>query len=230
MHKSNYHNPFEREEWATPYDSWFDTSLGGTADRLQKRLVFRMAKPQAGESALDVGTGTGHYACALASRGLRVIGVDSSEAMLNVARAKGAPVVWQWGEAESLVFSDNTFDLVLSITALEFALDAPRALGEMFRVLRPGGRLVVGVLNADSPWGQVYMREARKHDTPFRYAHLYTHAEFLDLLGVHGRVRWSSSVFFAPSGRGLRIAPLLEGLGQMFCRGRGSLLVGRIDK
>jgi ubiquinone/menaquinone biosynthesis C-methylase UbiE len=150
--------------------------------------------------------------------------------MLRVARAKDSPVTWQRGEAEALPFADNSFDLVFSVTTLEFVDDPARALSEMFRVAVPGGRLIVAVLNATSVWGQGYIREALQQDTPFRYARLYTPAEFVRALSVHGQVHWTSSGFFAPSGRGVRLANLLESIGQTFCRGHGALLVGRIDK
>ena len=225
-----HRNPFEVGELASAYDSWFDTPLGRAVGRLQSATVYRLARPHAGELALDVGTGTGLYACNLANRGLHVVGCDSSEAMLQVARAKATRVVWQLAEAESLPFSEGTFDLVLSVTALEFMRDPAQALSEMFRVVSPGGRLVLGVLNAQSAWGKDYIRDARRDDTPFRYACLYTPATFETALGAFGPVRWSGSVFFAPSGRGLRLANVLEYLGKAFCRGHGSLLVGRVDK
>jgi len=230
MDKRDHHNPFEADETASSYDIWFEMPLGKAMDDLQKALIYHLARPQPGESALDMGTGTGHYACDLASRGLRVVGYDSSEAMLRVARAKDSPVIWQRGEAEVLPFTDNSFDLVLSVTTLEFVDDPARALSEMFRVVAPGGRLVVAVLNATSAWGKSYIREALQQNTPFRHAHLYTPNEFVRALSVHGQVHWNSSGFFTPSGRGARFANLLESIGQAFCRGRGALLVGRIDK
>jgi ubiquinone/menaquinone biosynthesis C-methylase UbiE len=230
MNTANYHNPFDDPALASSYDSWFETPLGRTVDRLEKRLIYRLAQPKAGESALDVGTGTGHFACDLAARGLRVTGYDSSEAMLQVARAKGPGVRWQRGEVESLPFADGSFDLVLSVTTLEFVRDRDLALAEMYRVTAPGGRMVVAVLNALSPWGQARKREAAQHDTPFRYAHFFTPKEFVTALGRYGCPRWSSSVFFLPSGVGMSVADLLESLGQVFCRRYGALLVGRVDK
>ena len=230
MEKRDHHNPFGADETALSYDTWFEIPLGKAMDDLQKALIYRLARPQPGESALDVGTGTGHYACDLASRGLRVVGYDSSEAMLRVARAKDSPVVWQRGQAEALPFADDSFDLVLSVTTLEFVDDPARALAEMFRVTAPDGRLIVAVLNATSSWGKSYIREALQKDTPFQHAHLYAPGEFVRALSIHGNVHWNSSGFFTPSGRGVRFANLLESIGQTFYRDHGALLVGRIDK
>ncbi|MHB1317027.1 MAG: class I SAM-dependent methyltransferase [Anaerolineae bacterium] len=223
-------NPFEDVRTAEAYDPWYAEQLGATVDRLQKDLVLRMARPLPGERALDVGTGTGNYACALAARGLEVTGIDPSEAMLAVARLKPQPVTWLQAAAECLPCEDDSFDLVVSVTALEFVADPRRALQEMFRVLRPGGRLVVGTLNARGPWGKLYTRLGQDPASPFHFATLYTAKRFEALLAVHGDVRWSSAVFVPPSGRGLAVAGLLEHLGRALRRDRGALLVGRVDK
>lgn len=225
-----YHNPFEAAEIATLYDGWFNTPLGQAVDRLEKQLIYRLARPRAGERALDVGTGTGHYALDLARQGLQVTGFDRSEAMLAVARRANPAIAWEQGEAEALPYTDSSFDLVISVTALEFVRDPARALAEMVRVAAPGGRVVVGALNARSSWAQMYRREAALHETPFRYAHFFTPDEFVGLLCAHGRLAWQSAVFIPPSGRGLALAGALERIGQTLQRGRGALLVGRIVK
>lgn len=224
---STHPNPFRDEEMAARYDRWYKTPLGSLADRYEKALIHRLAHPRAGERALDVGTGTGHFALDLAARGLEVTGCDSSESMLKVARGKDPSLDWRHCQAASLPFADDLFDLVLSVTMLEFVRDPALAVAEMYRVTAPGGRVVVGVLNARSPWAAMYRQQ---EEGPFQCARFYTPREFLDLLGAYGPVRWNSAVFFGPSGRGMRVAPLLERLGQIFCKGRGALLVGRIDK
>jgi len=223
-------NPFDRPEVAAAYDSWFDTPLGRAADRLEKELIYRLAAPQPGERALDVGTGTGHYACDLAERGLTVTAIDPSEAMLGVARAKGCRVTWEQGQAEDLPFADGTFDLVLSVTTLEFVRDPARSLAEMARVTAPGGRMVVAVLNAHSPWAAARRREAQEQGGPFAAARFFTPDAFVSMLRRHGPTRWGSAVFVPPSGRGLALSQGLEVLGQALARGRGALLVGRVQR
>lgn len=224
-------NPFAEAEVANLYDTWYETPLGAMVDRLEKALLARLATPRAGERALDVGTGTGHFASWMADLGLQVVGYDRAEAMLQIARAD-ARITWQQGDAEKLPFEDGAFDLVLCVTAIEFMEQTDRAVEEMCRVTAPGGRLVVGVLNEESPFGQAYIAQAREEDTPFRYAQFYTVESFLALLQPFGSVSWDSSVFFGPKIKPLMLANCYEQFGR-FCpwmRKHGALLVGRIDK
>lgn len=223
-------NPFDKPALAQSYDGWYETRLGAAMDRAQKQMVWQMARPAAGELALDVGTGTGNYACELASRGLRVVGSDPSEAMLAIASAKSDQVVWEQSAAESLPHEDGRFDLVLSVTALEFMSDPERALAEMWRVTAPGGRLVVGTLNARNPWGKLYQEQTADPDSPFYGARLFAPVQFLALLARWGRVRWGSAGFLPPTGQGLARARVVEAWGRRFRRGKGALLVGRVDK
>ncbi|MBC7235672.1 MAG: methyltransferase domain-containing protein [Chloroflexi bacterium] len=237
--EQEYVNPFQAEELARGYDAFYETPLGATVDRLEKRLIYRLARPRAGETALDVGTGTGHWAIDLARKGLKVTGVDTSEAMLAVARQKSAAVAWQRGDAQALPFADYSFQLVLAVTTLEFVRDPQVALAEMARVTAPGGRMVVAVLNASSRWAHFYKAQAEKQETPFAHAHFFVPDEFVVLLSRWGKPTWSSAVFIPPTGRGLAAADIIEWLGQtgchfvgpLFrCRHRGALLVGRVDR
>jgi SAM-dependent methyltransferase len=78
----------------------------------------------------------------------RVAGIDPNTDMLSVARRKGGRIDWQEGKAESLPYPDATFDAVVSQFGFMFFEDRPRALREMKRVLRAGGRLAVAVCDA----------------------------------------------------------------------------------
>lgn len=223
-------NPFDEEVVAASYDSWFADPIGSTADRLEKALIAKMARPRPGERALDVGTGTGHFAIYLADLGLQVVGVDSSAAMLAIARAKRPEIPWHRASVENLPYKDESFALVLSVTTLEFVSDVDLALAEMYRVTRPGGRLVVAVLNRLSPWAQARLEEAQHAVTPFSHAHFFTPDEFAAALRRLGPSRWSSAVFFGPRGQGLALASALEVIGQGLAKRRGALLVGRVDR
>lgn len=100
----------------------------------------------AGQSVLDVACGTGVLACEAGRRvapGGKVAGLDRNAGMLRVARRKAPAFDWREGLAEELPFADAAFDVVVCQFGLMFFADRARALREMWRVLRPGGRLAV---------------------------------------------------------------------------------------
>jgi len=212
------------------YDSWFETPLGRVVDEVEKDLLWRLAEPRSAEDALDVGTGTGHFALDLATRGLQVVGVDLSRPMLSVARGKNPTSHFARGDAAALPLAAEAFDLVLSVTALEFVAQRQQALAEMWRAVRPGGRLVVAALNALSPWAWARQRESQRQQTPFAHAHFFYPWEFVRLLSRLGPVTWNSSVFIAPNGKGLHWVWGLERAGRVLCKPFGALLVGRVKK
>jgi ubiquinone/menaquinone biosynthesis C-methylase UbiE len=99
----------------------------------------------AGAHLLDVGSGTGDDVRALADvagPSGRAVGVDVSEAMIAAARARGGPGEFVVGDAQDLPFPEGTFDACRSERLLAHVADSARAVGEMFRVVRPGGRVV----------------------------------------------------------------------------------------
>lgn len=101
------------------------------------------------DRVLDVACGTGVLARYLAARVVgpagAVVGLDRNAGMLAVARRMAPQVEWRLGQAEDLPFDDGEFDAVVSQFGLMFFEERVRALGEMARVLRPGGRLAVAV-------------------------------------------------------------------------------------
>ena len=104
-----------------------------------------------GDSILDVACGTGIFAREAATRidgEGTVVGIDVNDGMLDLARRKAPEVDWRHGPAEALPFADESFDAVGCQFALMFFDDRPGALREMWRVLKPGGRLVVAVWDA----------------------------------------------------------------------------------
>lgn len=110
--------------------------------------VADVAQLQAGQRVLDVACGTGILARSAAERvgaSGSVVGLDVNDGMLAVAAAKASQIDWRHGQAEVLPFDDSAFDAVVCQFGLMFFEDRQQAIREMFRVLRPGGRLVVAV-------------------------------------------------------------------------------------
>ena len=115
-----------------------------------RRALVDAVDPRPGRRVLDVATGTGMVAFALAARGATVIGLDQSPAMLARARAKlrAAPALagrlsFIEGEAERLPFPDGSFDALTFTYLLRYVDDRTATLAELARVVRPGGRVAM---------------------------------------------------------------------------------------
>ena len=115
---------------------------------------FVLGRVSGGESVLDMGCGTGRFTVPLASKGVTVTGLDMSGAMLGEARRKlsaaGLTADLHEGDMAQLPFEDNSFDVVVSMLALMHVplADRPKVFAEARRVLKPGGRLLIGVKNS----------------------------------------------------------------------------------
>lgn len=189
-----------------------DGQVTGSAAELYERffvpaLLGQLASPVAetaelrrGDKVLDVACGTG----VVAREALRrvapsgeVTGLDLNPGMLAVARRLESGVTWREGRAEELPFSEGTFDAVTCQFGLMFFPDRPRAISEMWRVLRPGGRLAAAVWGRieDAPGyvalGHLLRRRvgedaAREIDAPFVLGDDKAFAALFDEAGVRG--------------------------------------------
>ena len=148
---------------ARNYDRWYASRFGAYADRQERRLFLRMCRPQTGERVLDVGCGTGRNMDWFRQLGLEALGVDSSPAMLQIARERLAGSGEEGGLAAdgmSLPFPDSAFDLVTALNVLCFVPHPDRLITEMLRISRD--RIFLGVLNRHSPYYvQQRLRRAR---------------------------------------------------------------------
>jgi demethylmenaquinone methyltransferase/2-methoxy-6-polyprenyl-1,4-benzoquinol methylase len=127
------------------YDLMNSVMTAGMHHRWRERAVD-LAGIGPGDRALDVATGTGDLAIALARRAGpegEVVGSDFSEPMLELARRKAPAITFEWGNALELPYEDDSFDAAtVGFGARNFS-DLGRGLSEMARVVRPGGRVVV---------------------------------------------------------------------------------------
>jgi demethylmenaquinone methyltransferase/2-methoxy-6-polyprenyl-1,4-benzoquinol methylase len=111
-------------------------------DRRWRRLTAR-AVVAPGDKVLDACCGTGDLALAAKAEGGEVTGLDFSERMLERARQKSGEVEWVRGDLLRLPFADETFDAATVGFGVRNVEDLDRALRELRRVLKPGGRLAI---------------------------------------------------------------------------------------
>ncbi len=127
---------------ARVYDLLNSVMTAGMHHRWRERAVD-LARIGPGSRVLDVATGTGDLAIALAARGAEVVGSDFSEGMLELARKKAPGIRFETGNALALPYADAEFDAVtVGFGARNFE-DLDKGLSELVRVTRPGGRVVV---------------------------------------------------------------------------------------
>jgi len=127
---------------ARRYDLANDVISLGQARRW-RTATFRAVGAEPGERVLDLAAGTGTSSEVFADAGLDVVPCDFSIGMLRVGKARRPDLGFTAGDATTLPFADGSFDAVTISFGLRNVVDTAGALGEMRRVTRPGGRLVV---------------------------------------------------------------------------------------
>jgi ubiquinone/menaquinone biosynthesis C-methylase UbiE len=221
------------DSFASKYDKWFETGLGKYVLDSEMELTLKLAEPKQGEKVLDIGVGTGIFASELMKYGADITGIDVSEKMLELARSKGVNNVFI-GNAESLDFPDESFDLVISITALEFIKAPEKAISEMVRVCKKGGRVVVGTLGSDSWWASKRTKAARKDpESVFGDARFYSFNELKKMAGKFGCNTVVKGAVFAPPYNNalcVFVGKAIERLCQAIIPSIGAFLIFRIDK
>ena len=179
------------DEWPEKYDQWFETPIGSIVRKYEIDLMLDFLKPAPGEIVLDAGCGTGVFTRDILSAGSKVVGLDVSFPMLRRAQKKAGGFHFHpiKGDISILPFREESFDKVVSITALEFIADAKSAVAELFRVAIRGGVVVVATLNSRSPWAARRKEEARKGHPIFSKATLISPDDLLSLSPVKGTAR-----------------------------------------
>lgn len=192
------------DQLADRYDAWFERHPAAYASEL---AAIRAVWP-GGDLTLEIGVGTGRFAAPLGIR----YGVDPSPAMRAKAQQRGITVLE--GVAEALPFPDKTFDAALMVTTLCFTEDPEQALREAYRVLQPGGYLVVGFIDRTSALGQRYVALQHTH-LFYRDARLLAADEVKNLLQTVGftNLNWRQTLFSNPEVL-QQADPVREGYGE----------------
>ena len=186
-------------------------------DARWKRTLIGLARLQPGERALDLACGTGDIAFAAAARGARVVGLDITHRMLQLAARKSHAARFITGDITSLPFGSRLFDVVTTGYGLRNVPDLNLAIDEIARVLRPGGRLLSLDFNRPQPAlvRAVYLSYLTVvgstlgwvlHRDPDTYR--YIPASIRRYPGAHGVAALLAARGFA----NVRVVPLLFGL------------------
>lgn len=187
-------NPFDRgAAEANEYDTWYDTPLGRSVLERERQCVIPLLD-DAERPWLDLGTGSGRFG---AAAGVEV-GLDPARELLRIA-ARRIPSVIR-GAAEALPFRDASLGGVLCVAAFEFLPDADRALREIARALRLGGRFVLGFFPRGSAWATFYEREGRDPASVFHGARFCSLVEWQERAAAAGLTPGDvrSTLFEAP--------------------------------
>lgn len=214
------------------YAEWRRSTLGRITDALDERLLLDRIGPARGLRILDVGCGDGVLATRLAQGGARVTGLDASADMLAAARrrtkAAGVELDLVKGDAGGLPFPTGQFDAVVSGATLCFVDDPRRAIREMVRVLKPGGRLILGELGRWNLWAAQRRVKGWLGSKLWSAAHFRSPGDLLALAADAGLedATVTGAVFYPPLGLAAKaMAPMDPWIGRRTSVGAAFLVL-----
>ena len=203
--------PFDR--FPERYERWFEKHYYTYMSELN---AVRKLLPEG--KGIEIGVGTGRFAVPLKIK----YGIEPSLKMAKVCKSKGVYVVR--GVGEYLPLKDSSFDFSLLVTTICFLDDVEKALREANRILKKGGKIVVGFIDRNSPLGQFYQKNRDKN--PFyRVATFFSAEEVIKLLSDagFGKFRYVQTIFDFPENI-KQVQPIIKGYGT------GSFVVIQAEK
>lgn len=165
-------SPFDK--LAQEYDAWFDKE--GKLIFFIETQAFKPLLPYLPKPWLEIGIGSGRFAQAL---GIET-GTDPSANLIKIARKRGISVFE--GRGEHSIFDEQSFGTVFLIATMCFLDSPPGVLKEANRILKPGGRVVLGLVLKESPWGQFYDQKKAEGHRFYKHATFYRSNEVAKLL------------------------------------------------
>jgi SAM-dependent methyltransferase len=163
---------------AADYDAWFE-GAGKTVFDIEVR-AFQDVLPSLPRPWFEVGVGSGRFAQALGIE----MGLDPSIRVAEMAQKRGIAVLL--GKAEQLPFADRVLGTLFLIVTFCFVASPRHVLQEAYRVLLPGGRVVLGLVLRDSSLGRLYQEKKRQGHRYYKHATFCSYAEVTRLLEEAG--------------------------------------------
>lgn len=181
------------DSFADTYDRWYDAPEGKAIFQAELKCLELALGKRSGRW-LEVGVGTGRFAAGLGI----AMGIDPSPNMRAIAAGRGITTLS--GTAEAIPFPVASFDGVLMALTLCFTTNPQQAMAECRRVLRPEGRLLLGIVPADSSWGKEYLKKASNGHPLYSHARFRTADEIQDLAEKAGFIlaHGASALFWKP--------------------------------
>jgi len=194
--------PFEK--YTGRYEAWFSRNRYAYQSELQ---AIRKLLPDTG-TGVEIGAGTGRFAMPLGIK----FGLEPAKAMRRIARERGMVVAG--GLAEALPFKDARFDCALMVTTICFVDDIEISLKEAYRVLKPGGAIIIGFVDRISSLGQTYQKY-KDENVFYREANFYSTDETIFYLAKAGFKAFAfTQTIFRKLSEIDGIEPVKEGYGE----------------
>ncbi len=194
--------PFD--DYYNHYEEWFEDNRFAWLSELD---AVRHFIPE-GAKGMEIGIGSGRFASQLGVK----VGVEPSASMRKLAMARGIQVYD--AVAEKLPFEDSVFDFALMVTTICFVDDVRVSFGEAKRVLKEGGRFIVGFVDRNSSLGKTYERH-KEENVFYRDATFYSTDEVIALLKECGfRKPKIVQTIFSDFRKLTAVEPFTEGYGQ----------------
>ena len=166
---------------AEDYDRWFDEPTGRRLFESEVKAV-RILMKELCPPFLEIGVGSGRFAAALGIR----YGVEPSEALLEMAKKRGVKAERAFGE--KIPFPGGIFGGVLILFTLCFVKEPKKVIAEAKRGLRNDGSLIIGIINKESRWGELYQTKKAAGHPIYRHARFYSISEVEALMKDSGLV------------------------------------------
>jgi len=157
------------------YDQWFEEHSRVYEEELK---AIKAVMPSF-EKGIEIGVGTGRFAAPLGIKN----GVEPSAKMAAIARKRGITILE--GIAEDLPIDDQSYDFVLMVTTICFVDSAEKALREIYRILKPGGSVIIGFVDKKTPLGRFYL-EHQAESRFYKTARFFSSEEVIELLQKSG--------------------------------------------